>query len=67
MRARQVVGSVTEQVQETVVGVQNVSCEIGEQDGHEVCGDETSQGCIDFAFAVFERRNTRLYFSGFIS
>ncbi len=50
MFARQVLGRVAEHVQETVVGIENFSGQIGEQDGHEVCGDETSQGCIDFAF-----------------
>jgi hypothetical protein len=40
-----------------VVGVQDVSGEIGEQDGHEVCVDETSQGCFDFAVQIFDRHN----------
>ena len=65
--ARQVFGSVAEQFQETVVGVQDVSREIGEQDGHEVCVDETSQGCFDFALQVFDRPTLCLLFSGFIS
>ena len=48
--AWQIFGSVSEQFQETVVGTENISRQISEDDGDEIGGDQTPQGCIYFGF-----------------
>ena len=47
---RQVVPRVTKDIQKTLIGTEDVTRKISEQDGDQVGGDKTSQSCVDFGF-----------------